>query len=540
MSSNWSGEVFAAYKDEYFIETAVWKRIEQILAHKRGGNYALAGPRGAGKTWIMHKSCQAAAREDGLGVWFPSPTEYDAKAFLAQLTDNTAQAYIDYYVASRGDDSEIGYKQRSRRSWNIATGGGLLGVPMIMLGAYQNLSGLNLSSSPFVRAILNPLTISGSILCIASFIYYFMTVGPKSRSRIRRHDPAQILYAQAVDLRLRARFTAALKEAHEGSASATFKGLSGAFKRSQETALAERQETISSLTHSLRSFLQKIAVQLSGPVVIAIDELDKMTSSTDVSQLLRDVKGVFDIHGVHFLVSISDEAALSLELAGISDRNEFHSSFYQVLRVPMLDESACVALLSKRGVTLEVAQVSALTTLSGGVARELVRMADTLKDNGTNESRPAIAVVSRELRVLEYELSVFFLSTIQPLALVRLVQDAQSWVALADSFDHETLWNPKLMPPDWSEQSKRAWRRMVMRCAVAIALQQPESERISVTLLQTIVRQADISPEVAKATLDRLIQGPMHLPLKPSGSSPARNPIPMVVPARVGETIQGP
>jgi hypothetical protein len=121
------------------------------------------------------------------------------------------------------------------------------------------------------------------------------------------------LYDKAVELRRKARFTTAYKEATEASASAGAKGISGILKRSVETDLSERPATVSSIIHDFRSFAGDVATALRGPIVIAIDELDKMATATAVADLLRDTKGIFDVPGVHFFVSISDEAARYLD-----------------------------------------------------------------------------------------------------------------------------------------------------------------------------------------------------------------------------------
>ena len=49
-------------------------------------------------------------------------------------------------------------------------------------------------------------------------------------------------------------------------------------------------------------------------MVIGIDELDKINDPEAVRALLRDIKGILEVTGVHFLVSVSEEAAAALQL----------------------------------------------------------------------------------------------------------------------------------------------------------------------------------------------------------------------------------
>ena len=71
---------------------------------------------------------------------------------------------------------------------------------------------------------------------------------------------------------------------------------------------------MSSLVNGFREFCKNVVAAIDGPVVIAIDELDKIENTNDVIELLRAIKGIFDIRGVHYFVSVSDEAARRLQL----------------------------------------------------------------------------------------------------------------------------------------------------------------------------------------------------------------------------------
>jgi hypothetical protein len=73
------------------------------------------------------------------------------------------------------------------------------------------------------------------------------------------------------------------------------------------------------LVHDVRE-LARLAGKIAPPVVIAIDELDKMEDPAKVRQLLRDIKGIFEVPQVHFLVSVSHEAARALYLGGLVPR----------------------------------------------------------------------------------------------------------------------------------------------------------------------------------------------------------------------------
>src|SRR3954469_11870846 len=87
--------VFRAFDPEEFLEWPAWTRLRRIL-RSNGGSYGLSGPRGAGKSWLMLRAIawiendEADRGRRGIGLWYPSPSEYDPHAFLASLSDSLA------------------------------------------------------------------------------------------------------------------------------------------------------------------------------------------------------------------------------------------------------------------------------------------------------------------------------------------------------------------------------------------------------------------------------------------------------------------
>jgi len=88
--------VFRAFEHSEFLEWPSWARLRKILGGT-GGCFGISGPRGAGKSWLMLRAAIADVRgpvasysRSGLGLWYPSPSEYDPLAFLASLSDSLA------------------------------------------------------------------------------------------------------------------------------------------------------------------------------------------------------------------------------------------------------------------------------------------------------------------------------------------------------------------------------------------------------------------------------------------------------------------
>ncbi len=159
---------------------------------------------------------------------------------------------------------------------------------------------------------------------------------------------------------------------------------------------------MSTLIHEFRELAEQ-AGEVATPVVIAIDELDKMSSADEVRALLRDIKGIFEVPGVHFLVSVSYEAIRTLRLGAITRRDEFSSSFYTVLELVPLSPHDCERLLWRRWVLAERAAMREDVT-DEDVARAL-KVSDTTVGSRTGPFEPllppgALARYSPRLGVL--------------------------------------------------------------------------------------------------------------------------------------------
>jgi len=313
------GTLFRAYDAGEFLETGSWQRLRTIIATGNGGVYGLYGPRGSGKSWLMHRAITEATAAGGTGLWFPCPSGYEPTAFLSMLADTLASQVESL---------------RARPSGSLALR----------------------ESAPQRRA---------------------------DRRENRR------LARQAAELRERVRFaTTSLKRSSQASLSASYHGTAG-ITRTRETDLAEREPTVVSLVFDFRWFAAGVATVLK-PLVIAIDELDKIESPDTVRALLRDIKGIFEIPNVYFLVSVSDEAAAALHLGALRGRDEFNSSFYTVLEMEPLDSADAFRLAGKRGAKLTGQQAQLLCLLAAGNWREVVRLAEEWRSSGSGADVSAL------------------------------------------------------------------------------------------------------------------------------------------------------
>jgi hypothetical protein len=466
------GTVFRGFSSDAFHETASWFRLERILKGD-GGCYGLYGPRGSGKSWLMLNAIDYADKKHGMGLWFPSPSEYDAYAFLSSLSDNLANNVERTFILK---NNVTNYLTAARRILILLTA-----VPLALAIFIYFIRGI--SAAPISRGVrVSDIMPLWSWIIVVTAAY--LLIGVLIFQQLRNNRPAGRLVREATALRERIRYTASLKYGAEAEVKGTYKIFDAAFKRSQEKALAERPTTIASLVFDFRNLVELVARFMKAPVVIGIDELDKMQDPLAARALLRDIKGIFEVTGVHFLVSVSDEAAAALQLGTLQTggRNEFNSSFYTVIELPPLSSDECEQLLQSRNYKITLSQVHALCLISAGNQRELVRIADaTVGDFTKSNSKPASHVVVSALKEESYALLREIISNPNGGSSKKLPIEAKAgaWRALPrESFQSVgsfvSLGNEAIKEywePSWSDDSwigiSESWKRLLVRMFVA-------------------------------------------------------------------------
>ncbi len=449
---------YRAFDPALFLEWGTWERIREILANN-GGSYGLTGPRGAGKSWHMDMAIHWAESNGGFGFKYPSPSEYDPNAFLASLSDNMANAI------------ERRFERESTLSVILAASRWpLIGGLALMVGA-----GVWALATTSLRLTSNAsLLVAGFVAYLGAFLLFYGYIFGKRALR-----PEHRLVREATLLRERIRYAAMLTQASEIGASLG-QAFVGSLKASRERQLTERPTTVSTLVYDFRELARHIA-RVASPVVIAIDELDKMSDPVKVRELLRQVKGIFEVPGVHFLVSVSSEAASTLKLGAIEGRNEFSSSFYTVIEFPPLRADQCSKLLSNRGYSHGDEVDTALSIMSGGNARELVRLGDIVAHAGLKGAwelqvaQALGAILWAECTELQH--AILKSDRVSDEEKLGAFLALPGWAFAGEEFVAFTrrapaqLWSPGWETSAWKGAYAPSWRKLLVRLVVCGYLQ---------------------------------------------------------------------
>ena len=228
--------------------------------------------------------------------------------------------------------------------------------------------------------------------------------------------------------------------------------LGGEIGVQSQNTLARRQASLPELIGMLRSFLQ-LAAHARGQVVIGIDEMDKMESGDVAQQFLNEIKAIFGVQKVYYLVSISEGAMSSFERRGLPFRDVFDSSFDEVIAVEPLSLVQSQALLRARVVGLGPPYLDLCHCLSGGLARDLLRVARQL--SLLNRKEKCLPEVCRELVRGELERKVEAATvSAREIALEPYVSELLFWIRTLpekEEISVEALIDRAAVPPEaWS------------------------------------------------------------------------------------------
>jgi hypothetical protein len=144
---------------------------------------------------------------------------------------------------------------------------------------------------------------------------------------------------------------------------------------SDATELTERDWTQPERVRAFRDFGSFYRSRSDRSIIIALDELDKLAESEDVIDVINSIKDLMHSPGIHFIVSVSEDALTRFALRGIPIRDAFDSTFDLIVRVERFSVADSSALLQERVRGMPGLLILFCHILSGGVPRDLIRFA---------------------------------------------------------------------------------------------------------------------------------------------------------------------
>ncbi|MFE7448427.1 P-loop NTPase fold protein [Streptomyces griseus] len=189
---------------------------------------------------------------------------------------------------------------------------------------------------------------------------------------------------------------------------------------SHTTSVATLPPNFPEVVQEFRDLLARIAAEFQERdegVVIAIDELDRLGTDTHVLAFLAEIKAIFGVEHVHYVLAVAEDVGAAFVRRGLPHRDVTDSSLDDIVHVQPATLEESRALLDKRA---ELTAPYALLphTLAGGIPRDLIRYGRRIMDMKDKTSSGELVRVARQL-ILE-ELS-------ETLAGFRTLLGKQQW-----------------------------------------------------------------------------------------------------------------
>jgi NACHT domain len=424
----------------HVVLTDAMMEVERLADSVSSASIGISGVRGVGKSTLIRWICEekdGTRRLPTLGLYVAAPVEYEARDFLIHLYTRLCQVVL-------ADDRLT----RRQSDWKTSIRQHILGFAAIfsviasvaaffhlvfghLLFAFWMSSRTRLWHTVAVGALIAGVLLANS---------YFRRV------QAEQHGTPMDTFARERLRRLRYQITDTTGQT--GAISGPF-GLSLGGSRSR--ALTENQMTLPELVADYRLFAGRVVsslqdlAHLGGPAAVAqvrlivgIDEIDRIESAEHAEKFLNEIKAIFGVPYCVYVASLSADALATFERRAVTARTTFDTAFDAMVRIDPLNLRTARQLLERRAIGLPYPFVALCHVLSGGVPRELMRVARSVFDvrnSGANARQDEVdcniiahEVIARELQAIRQGLLPLAAQLAVPGApeLIELLDD-QEW-----------------------------------------------------------------------------------------------------------------
>jgi hypothetical protein len=368
------------HEPDLLVSTMSEARVREALGRTDGGSIAIAGPRGAGKSTLLRALTRG---DDGqLALLVSAPAGYIPKEFLTDLFQRICEVYLlrnGVQIVPR-----FGGRIRERRRHLFRTLWptfrlvlAVASLVVLVWSLYTDLlpraQRLYISTqqqidqiTTLARSLWEENRVGGQVALFIIFLF-LMPASWIRETRKRRHEPELIRAARDTLDRLSVERTATW---------GINAGISGLAAASLSRGSADKllPWVMPELVGKLRTFLQEIAQQEKQPIMIGIDEVDRIGSIDQAERFISEVKAIFGIENCFFLMSVAEDVGSLFARRAIAGRSVFENAFDEIISLESLTLAEAQALLQRRVLGLTAPFVYLAYILSGGLPRELIRV----------------------------------------------------------------------------------------------------------------------------------------------------------------------
>ena len=402
---------------EFTVSTNSEERILDVLSQMDGGSIALAGPRGAGKSTLLKKFCSTSEKRGDVGipVYVTAPAEYVPRDFLAELFQRLCEAYLSevgqtlpekFYAAHGVGKSALRYIQSGLQlMWlllRLAVALALIAFivrPYIVRFDIKSDYHTMITITEHWRALAYNTGLSwwnhyhilvAIVLLLLAFIIW--PSRRKWRAPLRRIRGAT-LANRAIEYVQRLQIDKTFTWGGNIS-SPSVHGMSLALNRGGSFRYVPW--SLPELVSNIRRFLEDVSEEMYHfpiTVIIGIDEIDRIGSLEHAERFIGEIKAIFGVVRCFFLVSVAEDVGSLFAQRATAGRSILENAFDDIVVVEPLTLQEAQELLLRRVPGFTESFVYLVHALSGGLPRELIRIARRLVEVNRQPIKGAIPLI---------------------------------------------------------------------------------------------------------------------------------------------------
>lgn len=318
----------------------------------------ISGRRGAGKSTVLQRLCLNLKGYTGAVI--TAPTEYASSDFVRHVHAEVAKQVL---LSEGGSDAGPRYRSPVAQQ-RLAIGGILAygGIALIVL---------NIIHAKWLSS-LNGWGVAGLVGLVVGAYIALPSLDRQRMSGFGIVRGSSQLGGIAAEELVRLRWARTVEQSSTNS----FASLNFGVEDEEKVAMAERDRSYPERVADFKSFIARCRAERPElKIIVAIDELDKLPNDTSVVRLINGLKDMFHLPGVHFVITVSEDALESFSARGVPIRDAFDSAFDTILSTEQLSAQDSELLLRSRAIGFPYTAVLLCHALSGGLPRELIRVA---------------------------------------------------------------------------------------------------------------------------------------------------------------------
>lgn len=330
-------------------------QVSRFIEDHDSSAIGLAGFRGAGKSTIM-RSIMEKQQLPNASTLVSAPVSHDPADFCRHILQKVAEEIVEQEPIRRG---ALGDRVTMTRFYGFVVAGMLGGL--LLAG-----DALSAAWPKFGTTSVIGLTVLG--YAVAGF-YYTWLVRPRKLS-YRYRSPVVVKASMILD--------ELSYEIEDGAVAKNVLKLATFGELSDESSTKRKHRAMTRVDSAscLRDLLEDYCRQAGRPrFIVCVDELDKLPTADALVVTINNLKDLFHIDGVHFVVSVSIDALRSFEQRGLPDRDAFDSSFDTVIDVGWLTVKESQDVVTSRANGFHPHLAYYCHAWSGGLPRDLLRTA---------------------------------------------------------------------------------------------------------------------------------------------------------------------